>query len=229
MFRRARASEPFTGEALAAMCWGCHGLECRNEHRLPVPAVKNRGDWKRFEHAFPENKRLRKRDRERFTSEAAARTHRLFEIAGQSATKAREAQERQAAMAPKCDHCKNISGLVFRKIAAGWEAGLCRQCGGSPLYAKPPKFMGPPLQPAGENSGWLPWTETPGAGLGEGSGEEWRKAAVDLGRKTAAAGVATKSTPDPAQPESEPAPATKPQVPSDDDWDDDVSGEPPPI
>ena len=244
LFRLASSGEQFPGLALACHCWGCASLKCRNTYKLPVPSKKNRDDWKRFERAFPDQLRMRKRDRDRFTSEAAARTHRIFE--GIAAASEHRRQEAEAAKArePDCKHCASPVGLVFRETPAGWEAGLCPKCGGSVLHASPPEFMGPALRPAGENSGWVPWAKTPGAGLGDGSDDAWRKAAVDRSKAFILAGTDPVDPKNPIDPE-QPVPASsgEPVPEPGDDWDDDdislatneipsggdeVSGEPPP-
>jgi hypothetical protein len=256
LFRRAGESEPFPGEAVAAMCWGCLNLGCRNDFRLPVPDAQHRRHWKRFEHAFPEHKRLRKRDRERFASEAAARTRKLLEAAGHSAQKVREAQERQAALDAQCKHCRSPAGLVYREIPAlqpgdfEWEAGLCPECGGSPLHASPPGFMGPALRSGSGNSGWRPLDKTPAADMDDQAAGNWLKAAVAKAKsriqaeptveKTAQSANEISSVGKQADEISSVSPDSPneislvgngedPEVGSEDDWDDDVSGEPPPF
>ena len=226
LFRQAASGEQFPHLALACHCWGCASLKCRNTYKLPVPSQKNRHDWKRFEQAFPAHKRMRKRDRDRFTSEAVARTHRIFEgVAVASERRLQEAEDAKA-RAPDCGHCESPAGLMFRDTALGWEVGLCPACGGSALHANPPEFMGPPIRAAGKNSGWVPWAKTPGAGLGDGSAESWREAAIARSRAFAKDGtvpVDPKDSIDPGQDvsgvSSEPVPE-----PSDDwDLDDDIS------
>jgi hypothetical protein len=184
-----------------------------------VPTKKRRSDWKRFEYLFPEKKKLRKRDRDRFASEAAARTHRVFADVAAAQAKAQEEADREAAIAAVCKHCGDPLGLVFREIPGGWEAGLCPECGGSVFYAQPPEFMGPALRLAGPNSGWVPLAKTPAAGLSDHAAQEWRKKAVarsrseivtgrsqrPISRPQSDAGEQTTNSEQPTEPVPEPA------------------------
>lgn len=228
VFRRAGPGR-FEEQPIAAFCWGCASLGARNTAHLPMPEPASRRHWKRFEHAFPEQKRLRKRDRERFAGEAIARTKKILESRGAAAEAARKAKTEQAARAADlCGHCGLTVGLVFRDVGGAWLAGLCPECGGSTLYAAPPKFMGPPIGKASVNGGWVPWAETPAAAMGDADADAWRQAAVKKAKTLV---------------QGEPVPEPEGPV-TDDGWDDEpdepetgssdaapsaVSGEPPPL
>lgn len=220
------------GVVLAAHCWGCASLGSRNDYKLPVPRTSQRPEWKRFEFAFPDRKRLRKRDRDRFAAEAAARTHKAFEGQNKArqAAQNREAEQR-AREESRCDHCGGAPGCLYAEIEPGqWAAGLCPTCGGSVLLSSPTKFMGPAITAAGNNGVWKRITNTPAAELDAAGREAWHKAAVDRARAMIRSGspVEPKKPADHGQPEPG-VPVPQAPEPSDDWADDDVSGEPPPI
>lgn len=232
MFRRA-VGGTHDGLPIAAFCWGCHNLGCRNPHRLPVPGAKSRAPWKRFEWVFPESKRMRKRDREKFAADAAARTRSTFE--GRVAAADRQKQDAESAArreALQCSLCGDLhGGLLFRESPGGWEAGLCPKCGGPSMHRDPPRFMGPALPVASENGAWKPWPEVPGSTMREGEWQMWRRMAIDRGKQRPpepAAGAEPAPEPEPETPPAEPSGGTIGTT-AGSPIESPVSGEPPPI
>ncbi len=149
-----------SGNALAAYCWGCEHLGYKNVWELPVPKVARRGDWQRFEWAFPEKKAMRKRERTKFELEAVDNTRKV--LAAKDVKPSGKASEPENVCAG-CDGEPKKPGLLFHEESTGvWTAGLCGTCGGSVLYASPPVFMGAPFEVASGN-GWVKLAGTPGA------------------------------------------------------------------
>ncbi len=194
VFRRGVQDEPMAG-----MCWGCDNLGYPNPWDLPVPNSASRADWGRFEHIFPENKGMRKRERAVFEQKAVDGTHKFLRAREMSG------EEPPRDQCEGCDGEVAMPGLLFHEDSPDhWAAGLCATCGGSTLYADPPAFVGKPL-PIAEGNGWVTIGNTPAADLDDRSA--WIADAVTWARRPATGTQdsepeAPEAPPEPAEPDS---------------------------
>ena len=185
-------------KVFAVHCYGCAHLKCQNIHQLPVPSIKSRPEWKRFEWAFPEKKKATKAQRTKILNQGVANTHeRLRHPMHSMPSNAREGTATASEPPPRsCETCGGPEarpGLIWTLFnGRTWEARCCPACKGHPLYSQESPMWPVVPEPGPDEEAFPMRVAMELAGMSKHAGPEFFKDGIKatrtrLGRTTTAA------------------------------------------